>query len=318
MDGLHAPGGARPASVLLLAHGAPDRWEDIPAFVLSLRDGRRLPEPAVREIAERYRRIGGGSPLARLTNRQAEALARQTGRRVYVGMRNWKPFIADAVRRMTADGVEKAVAICLAPQNSRTSVGLYRRDLDDALERLGARIAVTFVESWHDHPGLIEAFRERVAAALDRAGSVPVIFTAHSVPARTIAAGDPYDEQVRETARRVAAALGPRLREWRLGYQSQGMTAEPWIGPTVESVMDELAAAGHRRAVMAPIGFLCDHVEILYDVDVGFRQYGERLGLEIIRSESLNDSPLLIAALASLVAGRAADEPLASRGGAGP
>lgn len=293
-------------AVLLLAHGAPDRLEDVPAFVLSLRDGRPLPDSALQEIVERYRLIGGGSPLLPLTRRQAEALDRRLGHRVYVGMRNWRPYIADAVRQAHQEGARQMVALCLAPQSSRTSVGLYRKVLAEAMERLAPGLEVDFVESWHDHPGLIAAFRERVAVALDRASaepgrSVPVIFTAHSVPERTIAAGDPYDRQVRETATLVAQALGSRLGEWRVAYQSQGMTADPWIGPTVESQIDALAAAGHRRLVIAPIGFVCDHVEILYDIDVVFRKHGEGQGVEVFRSESLNDSPLLIEALAALV-----------------
>ncbi|HEV2177884.1 MAG TPA: ferrochelatase [Terriglobia bacterium] len=297
-------------AVLLLAHGAPDRLEDVPAFVLSLRDGRPLADSALQEIVERYRMIGGGSPLLALTRRQAAALDRRLGHRVYVGMRNWRPYIADAIRQAHQEGARHVVALCLAPQNSRTSVGLYRKVLDEAIERLAPGLEADFIESWHDHPGLIVAFRERIAAALDRAGpeagvATPVIFTAHSVPERTIAAGDPYDQQVRETARLIAKALGPRLDEWRVAYQSQGMTADPWIGPTVESQIDALAAAGHRRVVIAPIGFVCDHVEILYDIDIVFRKYGESRGVEVSRSESLNEGPLFIEALATLIMGRA-------------
>ena len=297
-------------SVMLLAHGAPDRLEDVPAFVLSLRDGRPLPHSALQEIVERYRLIGGGSPLLPLTRRQAEALARKLGHPVYVGMRNWRPYIADAVRQAHQEGARQMVALCLAPQNSRTSVGLYRRVLDEAIARLAPGLEVDFIESWHDSPGLIAAFEERVAAVLDRAAPdaatvTPVIFTAHSVPEKTIAAGDPYDRQVRETAARVAAALNLPEKAWRVAYQSQGMTPDRWIGPTVESQMDALAVAGHRRIVIAPIGFVCDHVEILYDIDIVFRKHAENCRVEIFRSESLNDSPLFIEALAALVAARA-------------
>ena len=155
-----------PWGVLLLAHGAPDRLEDIPEFLLNVRGGRPLPEPVVKEIAHRYSLIGGGSPLLRLTTLQAEALAKLIAHPVYVGMRNWKPFIPEAVRRLSDDGVERVVAVCLAPQNSRTSIGLYRKYLMDAVAQVRPGLAVDFVESWHDHPGLIEAFRERAAAAL--------------------------------------------------------------------------------------------------------------------------------------------------------
>lgn len=293
--------------VLLLAHGAPDQLSDIPEFLLNVRGGRPLPQAAVAEIVERYLRIGGGSPLRRITEQQAQSLAEKLGRPVYVGMRNWKPFILEGVQRMRDDGVERAVAVCLAPQNSRTSVGLYRKYLDEAIAQVGARFWTEFIESWHDHPDLIRAFAEKIEAARAQAeaasGSrVPIVFTAHSVPERTIAAGDPYERQVRETAALVAKAMA--VDDYRLAFQSQGMTAEPWIGPTVESTIDELAAQGHRHVLIAPVGFVSDHVEILYDIDVVFREYGKTKGVTVWRSESLNASPRFIAALASLVESR--------------
>ena len=294
-------------AVLLLAHGAPDRLEDMPEFLLNVRGGRKLPEPMVQEIIRRYRLIGGGSPLLRLTSLQAEGLAGLLAHPVYFAMRNWKPFIADTVRQLSGAGIDRVVALCLAPQNSRTSIGLYRKYLDDAVAKFAPGVQVDFIESWHDHPGLVEAYRERVAAAIARVekevgGPVPIIFTAHSVPEKTIAEGDPYEQQVRETARLVAEALG--LTEYRLAFQSQGMTAEPWIGPTVESLIDELAAAGQRHVLLAPVGFVCDHVEILYDIDVLFRDYGKSKGVTVHRSESLNDSPAFIRALAAIVSER--------------
>jgi len=293
--------------VLLLAHGAPDRVEDIPEFLLNVRSGRPLPDAVVREIAHRYSLIGGGSPLLRLTNLQAQALARILAHPVYVGMRNWKPFISETVRRLNLDGVKKVVTLCLAPQNSRTSIGLYERYLHEAIQKNAPRLQVSFIESWHDHPLLIEAFCERVAAARVRVEAeagrpVPVIFTAHSVPQKTIEEGDPYEQQSRETAALVARGLG--LAEYRMAFQSPGMTPEPWIGPTVESQIDELAASGETHVLLAPIGFVCDHVEILYDIDVLFRDHGRAKGVAVHRSESLNDSPLFIRALAAIVSER--------------
>jgi len=290
-------------AVLLLAHGAPDRLEDVPEYLLNVRGGRKLPEPAVKEIVHRYRLIGGGSPLARITNQQAKALADRLGCRVYVGMRNWRPFIADAVRQLDEDGVERLVVICLAPQNSRTSIGLYRKHLTQALGELACHLRVDFVESWHDRNELIAAFSEKLTAALEpieeaTGKPVPIVFTAHSVPQRTIDEGDPYQAQVMETASLVAQRSG--LDKWRVAFQSQGMTEELWIGPTVESEIDRLAAAGHRHALLVPIGFVSDHVEILYDVDIALRQYGQAQGVTVWRSESLNDSPLFIAALVAV------------------
>ena len=295
--------------VLLLAHGAPDRLEDIPEFLLNVRGGRKLPEAAVQEIIHRYSLIGGGSPLLNITNLQAKALARELSHPVYFGMRNWKPFIADTVLQLKKDGVERVVALCLAPHNSRTSIGLYRKYLFDAVEKIAPGLQVEFIESWHDHPRLMAAFREKISQALERveaeAGKrVPVVFTAHSVPVKTIEEGDPYEQQVKETATRVAEAMG--LKDWQLAFQSQGMTAEPWIGPRVESLIDALAAAGHRHVLIAPLGFVADHVEVLYDIDVLFREYGNARGVKVSRPQSLNDSPLFIQALASIVSARVA------------
>src|SRR5438552_4084257 len=300
--------------ILLLAHGAPDSLADIPAFLLNVRAGRPLPREAVDEIIHRYQLIGGGSPLLKFTTRQAEALARVVNEvrqkqalppiPVHFGMRNWKPFIAEAVSRLSREGVNRVLGLCLAPHNSRTSVGLYRQHLEDAVQKSASGMQVEFVPSWHDQPELIAAFREKILQALNRAEQssgqpVPVILTAHSVPARTIADGDPYEDEVNETAKRVAEASG--LRCWCVAFQSQGMTSEPWIGPTVESRIDELAAKGHRNVLIAPVGFVCDHVEILYDIDVVFREYGKERGIMVWRSESLNDSPLFISAVYSVV-----------------
>jgi ferrochelatase len=289
---------------MLLAHGAPDKLDDIPEFLLNIRHGRPLPPPVVEEIKSRYALIGGGSPLLKHTRQQADALAGRLGHPVYIGMRNWRPFIADAVKDVLRDRVQHLVALCMAPQNSRTSVGLYRSHLETALKEADGAITVTFVDNWHDNRFLIQAFAEQLRAAMATAreaaqANVPVILTAHSVPERTIAGGDPYDEQVRGTAARVAAEAGCSL--WFNAYQSQGMTDEAWIGPTVESVIDKLADEGHRHILIAPIGFVCDHVEILYDVDVLFRQHAEKKGLRLWRTESLNDSSLLTEALASIV-----------------
>lgn len=294
-------------AVLLLAHGAPDRLGDIPQFLLNVRAGRGLPERAVQEIIDRYAQIGGGSPLLKITMQQAEGLAKALGLPVYVGMRNWTPYIEDAVRKLTEDGAKRVMAVCLAPQNSRTSIGLYRSYLSKAVEKVAPSLRVEFAENWHNHPELIAAFHEKFSSALAHAEAqagqpVPVIFTAHSVPVRTIEEGDPYESQVKETAQLVAQAMG--LKDYHVAFQSQGMTSEPWIGPTVESLIDELAGQGHRYVLLAPIGFVCDHVEILYDIDVVFREYGKKRGVSVVRPESLNDSPLFIKALASIVSNR--------------
>ncbi len=290
------------AAILLLAHGSPDSPADVPEFMRYITGGRPVPDSVIQEVAHRYGLIGK-SPLTEITLQQAEGLKNKLGLPVYVGMRNWKPFIADTVKQMMADGVEQVVAICLAPQNSSTSVGLYRKAL---LVELKLGIGLQFVESWHDHPLLVQAFAERLEPVWRQAGDevgapVPVIFTAHSVPMRTIQAGDPYEKQAKETAKLVGAkvsGLGPELQHF--AFQSQGMSGGPWLGPTVESAMLELKRQGYPGVVIAPIGFVCDHVEVLYDVDIGFREFANEHGLKLWRPESLNASPTFIAALAKL------------------
>lgn len=281
-------------AVLLLAHGSPDSVDQIPEFLLRVTGGRPLPPESIQEIQQRYELIGR-SPLTALTLEQAELLAQKTGRRVYVGMRNWHPYIADTVRAMIADGVDHAVVICLAPQNSRTSVGLYRA----ALAAENPPFSIRFLESWHDHPILIKAFADKLRAG--RPPNVPTIFTAHSVPQHTVTEGDPYEQQARETAALVAkyAALAPAA--WTFAFQSQGMSGGPWLGPTVEDTILALKQRGHKAVFIQPIGFLCDHVEVLYDIDIGFKQFAKKRDMRLTRAESLNNSRLLTKALAALV-----------------
>lgn len=292
-------------AVLLLAHGSPDSPEQVPEFLLKVTGGRPLPTEAVEEVKRRYEAIGT-SPLAAITLRQGELLAATLRIPVYVGMRNWHPFVADTLKRMTSEDVRHAVVICLAPQNSRTSVGLYRASLRAAEN---PQLTFDFVDSWHDHKRLIEAFAQRLQAGLEisrhEAGqNLPVIFTAHSVPERTIAEGDPYAAQAGETASLVAKAAGLQENGWRFAFQSQGMSGGAWLGPTVEATILELKRAGHAAVLVQPIGFLCDHVEVLYDIDIGFKQFAEREGMRLWRAESLNESPLLISALAEIAESR--------------
>lgn len=296
------------SAILLLAHGSPESPADIPEFMKHITGGRPVADSVLKEVTHRYSLIGK-SPLTEITMRQAEALQARTGLPVYVGMRNWKPFIGDAVRKMVSAGIEKVVAICLAPQNSSTSVGLYSKAL---AQECKSGVAVQFVESWHDHPLLIQAFAERLEpvwrqASAEIGSALPVILTAHSVPMRTIQAGDPYEKQAKETALLVGrqiTGLTPDLQHF--AFQSQGMTGGPWLGPTVESAMLEQKRLGHKGVVIAPIGFVCDHVEVLYDIDIGFRQFAHEQQLKLWRPESLNTSPTFIAALAKLASTRMA------------
>ena len=302
-------------AVLLLAHGSPDSVDDVPEFLLQVTRGRQLPAQVIEEVKHRYALIGH-SPLTERTLQQRDLLARKLGLPVYVGMRNWNPFISDTVRTMAADRIERAVVICLAPQNSRTSVGLYRA----ALER-DISFDVDFVDSWHDHPLLIQAFTEKLLAGRGQAAremgtNVPVIFTAHSVPQQTITEGDPYETQARETAALVAREAVLADGDWTFAFQSQGMSGAGWLGPTVENTIVALKQKGHCGVFIHPIGFLCDHVEVLYDIDIAFRQFAEKQQMRLWRAESLNDSSLLTAALADVAQSRmrkAAPPPVAGR-----
>ncbi len=311
------------SAVLLLAHGTPETLDDIPAYLRNVVSGRPMPDSVVEEIRHRYSLIGK-SPLTEITMLQARLLSEKIGLPVYVGMRNWKPYIADVVKQMRADGITSAAAICLAPQNSRTSVGLYRRAV---LAEVGDAVRIDFVESWAGHPLLARAFAERLAPLLERLSAetgtgVPVIFTAHSVPLRTVqapapenahaeggkalwpaanpATPDPYADDARLTARLTAEAAGLAESNWLFAFQSQGQSGGPWIGPTVEDTLTSLSQQGHKTVILQPIGFLCDHVEILYDIDIAFREFAAGRGMRLERTESLNDSPLLTEALADL------------------
>lgn len=316
-------------AVLLLAHGTPNTVAEIPEYLRNVVSGRPMPQAVVEEIQHRYSLIGepkGHSPLTDLTMEQgrllAEALA-SSGEAVpvYVGMRNWRPYIVDVVKQMRADGIEEVAAICLAPQNSRTSVGLYRR----AVMAEAGGMKIDFLEGWAHEALLAEAFADRLRVAETRlveetGAAVPVIFTAHSVPCRTIqtpsvseghpilwpsakpgseAGPDPYPVEAKFTAAAVAA-LVPEIPDWYFAFQSQGASGGPWIGPGVEATLDGLAAAGVKSVVLQPIGFLCDHVEILYDVDIAFRDHAAALDMRLERPESLNSSPILTAALKKL------------------
>jgi protoporphyrin/coproporphyrin ferrochelatase len=294
-------------AVLLLAHGSPASVEDVPEFLLRVTGGRQLPSEVVEEVSHRYGAIGR-SPLTDLTLQQAELLAKEIGMPVYVGMRNWHPFVAQALAQMQADGIGHAVVICMAPHNSRTSVGLYRKSLAQCAD---PELTFDFVESWHDQSQLIQGFAQKLTSGLEQARrdsgkQPPLIFTAHSVPERTVLDGDPYEIQARQTAALVAKTAGLNEKHWSFAFQSQGMSGGPWLGPTVEDTITRLKQSGHDHVFVQPIGFLCDHVEILYDIDIAFTEFAKKAGIRLWRAESLNDTPLLTAALAQIVRSRTA------------
>jgi len=316
--------------VLLMAYGAPESLEEVEPFLLDVRGGRPTSPELVAEVAERYRSIGGGSPLLGVTRAQASALEAHLRTRpelggafrVAVGMRHWQPRIGQAVAGLAAEGCVHLVAIPLAPHVSRMSVGAYFAALDEALAGPEAKPfqRVSRVAGFHDHPLFLDAWADRLRSALLRAvaagwepGETEILFTAHSLPKSIVADGDPYPEQLLETAREVMARLpdglpgglpdGWKSLARRFCYQSAGARAVPWLGPSIEETLEELAAAGRRRVLVAPIGFVSDHVEVLYDLDVEARERADELGLALARTESLNTSPRFVEALAELVRG---------------
>ena len=278
-------------AVVLMAYGSPSRPEDIPAYFRDIRGGRPVSREAIDELAERYRRIGGGSPLNEITERQRAALERELGVQVYVGMKHWRPRIEEAVKSALAGGAERIVGLVLAPHYSRLSIGAYRERLEEALD---GRAELLFVESWHDHEPFLDVLAERI-----RGTSAHVVFTAHSLPARILTEDDPYRDQLLETSRLVADEAG--VERWSFAFQSESPTGEPWLGPDILDELERLHAAGARQVLVAPVGFVSDHLEILWDLDVEAREKAAELGLELERIESLNDDPVFIAALAALV-----------------
>jgi ferrochelatase len=294
--------------VLVMAYGGPASLDEIPGYLADIRHGRTTPHRVLDEITENYRAIGGASPLLEVTRRQVDALAAELGAdyRCYLGMRHWAPWIEDVVGEMVEDGVERAVSLVLAPHFSALSVAKYQQKVADGLELYRGRIDFEHVASYHDAPGLAEAFASRVEEGLerwpaDRRDRVHVIFSAHSLPQRVLDGGDPYGEQCLETARLVAERAGLSDDAWSWAYQSAGRTPEPWAGPDLGEHLQELAARGVRDVVSVPVGFVSDHVEVLFDIDRRGGEIAAGLGMRLERPPALNDDPVFIAMLADLV-----------------
>ncbi|MGH8992595.1 MAG: ferrochelatase [Acidimicrobiia bacterium] len=288
-------------AVLLMALGGPDSLDAVEPYLLDLRGGRPTSAELVEEIRERYAATGGRSPVLDITRDLGRRLEAVRPVEVFVGLRHWRPRIADAWAEIVAAGPERVVAICMAPQYSAMTVGKYWEKLDEAIAEVGGEgIPVHRVRSWATHPGLVEAFGQAVVAGLgDWPRDTPVVFTAHSLPERIVAEGDPYPDEAAATVAAVTARVG--LTVARFAFQSQGRSPEPWLGPEVETVLADLAAEGHRRVLVAPIGFLSDHVEITYDIDIEFTAVAEKLGMELRRTPMLNAGDALVATLAALV-----------------
>ena len=308
------PSPVRRLGVLVMAYGGPDSLADVEAYLLDIRGGRPTPPALVEEVRERYRRIGGKSPLRAITEQQTDALRRALAGRgvaaeVTVGMRHWQPRIAAAVRRLADQGVTEAVGVTLAPHYSRRSVGAYQEQVRAAVAATAAAPRFTFVRQFCDHPRFVAAVARDLRCALDAlpgGSGARVLLSAHSLPAAWVAEGDPYPEQLSTSAAAVADAARLRSGQWRQCYQSAGARPGAWLGPSLGDEVRSAAADGVRAVLVAPFGFVADHVEILYDIDVELRELGESLGVAVSRTRSLGSDPELIEVLADRVLDAAA------------
>jgi ferrochelatase len=305
------PESKRPTAILLMAMGGPDCLENVEPFLLDVRGGRPTPPDLVAEIRERYRATGGKSPAVGITKDVAKKLERRLNEsgsdryRVYVGLRHWHPFIKETFAELLKENPEQIIGLCMAPQQSSLSTGAYQKKVEETRSTLQSTTPVSYVGSWHRHPKLIAAIVENIKQGLlkfpvDVRMTVPVLFTAHSLPERIVAMKDPYPNEVKGTVEAVTAFLGsqPTL----FAYQSQGRSTEPWLGPTVESALDTLHHEGHRHVLVAPIGFICDHVETLFDIDIELKQLAMSKGIQLERMAMLNDSPALVETLLDVLA----------------
>jgi ferrochelatase len=292
-------------ALLILAYGTPQNLDDMEAYLTDVREGRKPSPELVGEMKHRYSLIGK-SPLNEITFQQAAAVEAELARRgrprkAYVGMRHWTPWIRDTVARMHADGVEDAAAIVMAPHYSTMSIGKYKKRVEEAQAAAGSAIPVRFVDAWWQQPKLQAAVLANIRDGLERLAGrkTKLIFSAHSLPTRILKMGDPYDDQLKANAAELAARIPGA--DWTFAYQSAGASPEPWLGPSVVETLPDLARQGYEAVLVAPIGFVCDHVEILYDLDMEAKEAARAQGLVLDRIVSLNANPLFVEAVADAV-----------------
>ena len=298
-------------AVLLMAYGTPSSMEDIEPYLTDIRRGHKPALDAVEDLKSRYRRIGGRSPLLDITRAQASALRQKLNSeglntQVYIGMKHWHPYIREVVPQIINDGFERIIALVLAPHYSQMSIGGYKQALGETVTDSG-RLSVNFVESWYDHPLFHRALQEKIQIALNQFSTpekVQLLFTAHSLPERILQSNDPYPTQLQSSCQSVANLL--QRKDWSFAYQSAGQTKEKWLGPDLVDFLRELV---HRRnltdVLVVPIGFVADHLEILFDIDVEAQEFARSNGLNLERTESLNSNPTFISALADIIQKRA-------------
>jgi ferrochelatase len=311
-------------AVLLMAYGSPNRLQDVEAYFTDIRGGRTPSREAVEELTERYRRVGVPTPLLAVSMELGRELERILNidppddrmYTVHLGMKHWTPRIATAIDEIVDSGADHLIAIVLAPHFSTISTGGYQRQVDSALAAARDRPSLDFVASWHELDGYVQAVADdvrTVRATFANPGEVVAVFTAHSLPARILNEGDPYQDQLLRTSELVAARAG--IEQWRYSYQSQSQTGEPWLGPDLVQTIEELAAQGHREILVASVGFIADHLEIFYDIDIEAKERADALGIELKRTPMLNADPRLAHALYALVAQRIPTLPSPASGG---
>ena len=305
-----------PIGVIVMAYGGPNSLDEIPGYLADIRSGRVTPPDVLADITSIYAQIGGHSPLLAGSTAQCDAIRSHLDPqrfRVYMGMRHWAPWIEDTIRTMLDDGIEQMISLALAPHFSTLSIAKYQERIASGLALNRGTIACAHIDSYYDAPGLIAPLAERAQEAMRRwpeaeRAQIHVVFTAHSLPVRIIEAGDPYEQQLRETAALVADRAGIREEQWSWSFQSAGRSPEPWLGPQLEAHIETLAQRGIRNIVALPVGFVSDHVEILYDIDIKAQQVAKACGVRLERPPALNDDPTFTKQLAELIVARADEQ----------
>jgi ferrochelatase len=304
-----------PIGVLVMAYGGPNSLDEIPGYLADIRNGRLTPPAVLEEITNNYHSIGGKSPLLELTCQQSQAIAMHFDPqkfKFYLGMRHWAPWIEETIRDMIDDDIKLAVSIVMAPHFSKLSIAKYQAKITDGLKMYHRNIEFAHINSYHDAPGLIKALANQVHKGMQywpdgARNDVHVVFSAHSLPTRILKMGDPYDAQLRETARLVADQAGLPAEHWSWSYQSAGRSPEPWLGPQLKDYLPVLACKGIKTVISIPVGFVTDHVEILYDIDIQAQHIAQENGIRLVRSPSLNTDPLFIKAVAKIIHQRIKD-----------
>ena len=291
--------------VLIMAYGGPNTLDEVEPYLMDVRGHRPTAPEIIHEVRERYRKIGGSSPILEQTQAQADALeaaltTSDKDFKVFVGMRHWHPYIKDTLAKMHSQGIERAIGLVMAPHYSRMSIGAYYKKVEEA----NLPIIFLRIEDWHLEPGYLDALTNRIRVAFQRFpqevhAEVSVIFTAHSLPQRILERNDPYPTQLRETVSALMQRLGSQPHEF--AYQSAAISGEPWLGPDVSQVIERLASEGKRDILLCPIGFVCEHVEILYDIDIAYQKLAKSLNVHLERIEMLNTAPEMIEGLTHLV-----------------